>query len=113
MAKAKVNMTCAKAAELSDMMGLASIIGSKRDAARATKIRLDAISRVLKMLARRKAGEYKGAGIEVLRAAIAKMSDDAQWWIDHRDDALHLVAKEIECANKVRLDEVRREQSRR
>ena len=103
MVKAKEKMTCAKAAELSAKLGIADITGSERNVAKATKVRLDAILRTLKAVARRKSTKYKGAGIEVLRAAISEMSTDAQWWIDNQKDALHLVAKEIERANMDRL----------
>ena len=93
------------AAEKAGEFGLPALTGSEKQVAWATTIRQNALDSALMESAGRTTAGMNEKGRAFVAGVIAKMSAEAKWWIDHRDDAAHLVREEIECANWARLDD--------
>lgn len=96
------------AAEKAGALGLPELSGTEKQVAWATTIRQQAIDSALMESAGRTSAGMTDKGRAFVAGVIAKMSAEAKWWIDHRDDAAHLVREEIECANWARLDDATR-----
>lgn len=93
------------AADKAGEFGLPALTGSEKQVAWATTIRQNALDSALMESAGRTTAGMNEKGRAFVAGVIAKMSAEAKWWIDHRDDAGHLVREEIECANWARLDD--------
>lgn len=93
------------AAETAGALGLPELSGSEKQVAWAVSIRQKALDTALMESAGRTSAGMNDKGRAFVVGVIAKMSAEAKWWIDHRDDAAYLVREEIECANWARLDD--------
>jgi predicted Fe-S protein YdhL (DUF1289 family) len=96
------------AAEKAGVIGLPELSGSEKQIAWANTIRQKALDSALMESAGRTSAGMTDKGRAFVAGVIAKMSAEAKWWIDHRNDAAHLVCEEIECANWARLDDATR-----
>lgn len=96
------------AAETAGALGLPALSGSEKQVAWATTIRQKALDAALSAAAGCDTSALNGEGCAFVGAVMARMSTEARWWIDHRDDARHLIHEEIECANWARLDKTTR-----
>lgn len=90
-----------RAAELS----LPALSGSEKQIAWANTIRQKALDEALTMSAGRASAGLNDDGRALVGAVMARMSAEARWWIDHREDAAHLVREELECSNWARIDD--------
>ena len=95
------------AAETAGALGLPELSGSEKQVAWAISIRQKALDEALAPHGGSLAN-LNDKGCAVLAAAMAKLPTEARWWIDHREDAAHLVREELECANWARLDDATR-----
>lgn len=95
------------AAENVAALGLPALTGTEKQVAWATSIRQKALDEALATHGGSLAN-LNDKGRAVLAAAMAKMSTDASWWIDHREGAAHLATLELECASWAQLPEDKR-----
>lgn len=96
------------AAETAGALGLPELSGSEKQVAWATSIRQKALDEALSAAAGGSTRVLNDEGRAFVAAVLGRMSAEARWWIDHRDDAADLVREELECANWARLDDATR-----
>ena len=94
----------ARAAELN----LPALEGSEKQVAWATTIRQEALDSALRAAAGADTAALNADGRAFVAGVVARMSVEARWWIDRRDDVAHLIREEIECANWARIDDAAR-----
>lgn len=98
----------AAAAAKAGEFGFPPLTGTERQVAWATTIRQQALDKALAIVAGRTSTGMTDKGRAFVAAVIAKMSTEAKWWIDHRDEAACVLQDEIYCANWARLDDAAR-----
>ena len=96
------------AAETAGALGLPELSGSEKQVAWAVSIRQKALDEALSAAAGGSTRVLNDEGRALVAAVLGRMSAEARWWIDHRDDAADLVRDELECANWARLDDATR-----
>lgn len=96
------------AAATAAALNLPALTGTEKQIAWATTIRQAALDGALQMIAGRTSASLTEKGRALVSATLARMSTDAQWWINNRDGAEHRVSLEIETANWARLDDATR-----
>lgn len=79
--------------QANDLLGFCTLWGSKSQCDRAEPIRQRALAQVT-ILASHARVEDRDAFVELRRQVLRR--DDAEWWIEHKNDAVAILAQDIE-----------------